>query len=162
MNRRLTGNTAKLLGSVLLLLGLSNIIGTPQAKANYLNDIYNGIQSFSELPGEVSKLQESYRKTAEELQQTKDELGETKDQLSQSLQQMQTYQSQNAALQEQNRQLSQVVDELKNDRAARENYLNRIKVTVLSGLALVLGYFVLIRLLRFTMRARSRKSDRLR
>ncbi|WP_238652723.1 DUF3450 domain-containing protein [Paenibacillus piscarius] len=162
MNRQLTGNTAKLLGSVLLLLALSNIIGTPKAKANYLNDIYNGIQSFSELPGEVSKLQESYRKTAEELQQTKDELGETKDQLSQSLEQMQTYQSQNAALQEQNRQLSQVVDELKNDRAARENYLNRIKVTVLSGLALILGYFVLIRLLRFTMRARSRKSDRLR
>lgn len=169
MNRRLTGNTAKLLGSVLLLLGLSNIIGTPKAKANYLNDIYNGIQSFSELPGEVSKLQESYQKTAEELRQTKsdlsdavDELGETKDQLSQSLQQMQTYQSQNAALQEQNRQLSQVVDELKNDRAARENYLNRIKVTVLSGLALILGYFVLIRLLRFTMRARSRRSDRLR
>lgn len=162
MNRYLTGSTVKLLGSVLLLLGLTNIIGTPRAKANYLNDIYNGIQSFSELPGEVSKLQESYQKTAEELQQTKDELGETKDQLSQSLEQMQTYQAQNAALQEQNRQLSQVVDELKNDRAARENYLNRIKVTVISGLALVLGYFVLIRLLRFTMRARSRRSDRLR
>lgn len=160
---------AKLLGSALLLLGLSYTLHIPQAKANYLNDIYNGIQSFSELPGEVSKLQESYRKTAEELQQTKsdlseavDELGQTKDQLSQSLEQMQTYQSQNAALQEQNRQLSQVVDELKNDRAARENYLNRIKVTVLSGLALILGYFVLIRLLRLTMRHRSRRGDRLR
>lgn len=92
----------------------------PEAKANYLNDIYNGIQSFSELPGEVTKLQESYQKTAEELQQTKEDLGEAKDQLTDSLQQMQTYQSQNAALQEQNRQLSQVVDELKNDRTARE------------------------------------------
>ncbi|NQX47431.1 hypothetical protein HQN87_19030 [Paenibacillus tritici] len=162
MKRRLTGVMLKLLGSSLLLLGITFTFDMPQAKANYLNDIYNGLQSFSELPGEVTKLQESYQKTAEELQQTKEDLGEAKDQLTDSLQQMQTYQAQNAALQEQNRQLSQVVDELKNDRTARENYFNRIKVTVIAGLALVLGYFLLIRLLRFTMRHRSRKSDRLR
>lgn len=169
MKRRVTGVMLKLLGSSLLMLGLTLTWPAPEAKANYLNDIYNGIQSFSELPGEVSKLQESYRKTAEELQQTKedlgeavDELGQTKEQLTGSLQQMQTYQSQNAALQEQNRQLSQVVDELKNDRTARENYFNRIKVTVIAGIALILGYFLLIRVLRFTMRHRSRRSDRLR
>jgi septal ring factor EnvC (AmiA/AmiB activator) len=169
MNKRATGNMLKLLGSVLLLLGISWTIDTSAAKANYFTDLYNGLQSFSELPGEVNKLQESYQQTAEELQQTKeelgvavDELGQTKDQLSQSLRQMETYQAQNAALQEQNRQLSQVVDDLKNDRTARDNYYNRIKVTVLTGLALVLGYFLLIRLLRFTMRHRSRRSDRLR
>ncbi|MNR33835.1 hypothetical protein D3C85_1515470 [compost metagenome] len=100
-------------------------------------------------------MQESYRQTTEELQQTKEQLGQT-------LQQMADYQAQNAALQEQNRQLSQVVDELKNDRTARENYYNRIKITVITGLALILGYFLLIRLLRFGMRHRSRKSDRLR
>jgi septal ring factor EnvC (AmiA/AmiB activator) len=169
MNRRNTGHIIKLLCSALLLLGTSLAYGAPAAKANYFNDLYNGLQSFSELPGEVNKLQESYQETAEELQKTKtelgtavDELGQTKDQLDQSLQQMATYQAQNAALQEQNRQLSQVVDELKNDRTARENYYNRIKVTVITGLALVLGYFLLIRLLRFTMRHRSRRSDRLR
>ncbi|KHL94245.1 hypothetical protein QW71_19545 [Paenibacillus sp. IHB B 3415] len=162
MNKRATRNMIKLLGSALLLLGISFTYDIPAAKANYFTDLYNGLQSFSELPGEVNKLQESYQQTAEELQKTKDELGQTKDQLDQSLQQMTTYQAQNAALQEQNRQLSQVVDELKNDRTARENYYNRIKVTVITGLALILGYFLLIRLLRFTMRHRSRRSDRLR
>ncbi|KWX73031.1 hypothetical protein AMQ84_24350 [Paenibacillus riograndensis] len=146
---------AKLLCSVMLLLGLSVIFPAPAAKANYFSDLYNGLQNFSELPGEVNQLQESYRQTTEELQQTKEQLGQT-------LQQMADYQAQNAALQEQNRQLSQVVDELKNDRTARENYYNRIKITVITGLALILGYFVLIRLLRLGMRHRSRKSDRLR
>ncbi|KAI7261543.1 hypothetical protein KC345_g9724 [Hortaea werneckii] len=169
MNRRITDHTIKLLCSALLLLGISLACGAPAAKANYFNDLYNGLQSFSELPGEVNKLQESYQETAEELEKTKtelgttvDELGQTKDQLDQTLQQMATYQAQNAALQEQNRQLSLVVDELKNDRTAREHYYNRIKVTVITGLALILGYFLLIRLLRFTMRHRSRRSDRLR
>lgn len=155
MRQKAKRTCVKLISSALLLLGLSVIIPAPAAKANYINDIYNGLQSFSELPGEVNKLQESYQKTTEELQQTKEELGQT-------LQQMQNYQAQNAALQEQNRQLSQVVDELKNERTAREKYYNRIKTTVITGLALVLGYFLLIRLLRFAMRHRSRRGDRLR
>ncbi|MBW4081381.1 DUF3450 domain-containing protein [Paenibacillus sp. S150] len=169
MKQRVKRNYAKLLSSVLLLLGLSVLSPAPAANANYFSDLYNGLQNFSELPGEVNQLQESYQRTAEELQQTReqlgqtvDELGETKDQLGQTLQQMADYQAQNAALQEQNRQLSLVVDELKNDRTSRENYYNRIKVTVITGLALVLGYFLLIRLLRLSMRHRSRKSDRLR
>ncbi|OKP97076.1 hypothetical protein [Paenibacillus sp. P46E] len=161
MKQKVKRTYAKLLSSALLLLGLSVIFPAPAAKANYINDIYNGLQSFSELPGEVNKLQESYQQTAEELQQTKDELGQTKDQLGQTLQQMADYQTQNAALQEQNRKLSEVVNELKDDRTAREKYYNRIKNTIFTGIALVLGYFLMIRLLRLGMRHRSRKSDRL-
>lgn len=158
----------KLLSAVLLLLGIFSSLPAPVAEANYFSDLYKGLQNFSELPGEVNKLQENYQQTVEELQQTKNELGETinalgetQSQLGQSLQEMQTYRDQNAALQEQNRQLSQVVEELKNDRTARENYYNRIKVTVITGFALLVGYFLLIRLLRFGMRHRSRRSDRL-
>lgn len=145
----------KLLGSALLLFGLSVFLPAPAAHANYFSDLYNGLQNFSELPGEVNKLQESYQQTTEELQQTKDQLGLT-------LQEMETYREQNAALQEQNRQLSQVVNELKEERTARENYYSRIKVTVITGIGLILGYFVLIRLLRFGMRHRSARGDRFR
>ncbi|WP_379154456.1 hypothetical protein [Paenibacillus sp. sgz5001063] len=154
MKQKVKRTYAKLLSSALLLLGLSVLFPSPVAKANYFNDIYNGLQSFSELPGEVNQLQESYQQTTEELQQTKDQLDQT-------LQQMAEYQTQNAALQEQNRQLSQVVNELKDDRTAREKYYNRIKNTVITGIALVLGYFLLIRVLRLGMRHRSRKGDRL-
>jgi septal ring factor EnvC (AmiA/AmiB activator) len=160
---------AKLLGSVLLLLGMSVGLPAPAAQANYFSDLYNGFQKFSELPSEVNQLQESYQETVEELQQTKDqlgqtvdELGDTQDQLGETLQEMETYRTQNAALQEQNRQLTQVVDELRDDRMARENYFDKIKTTLFTGIGLLLGYFILIRLVRFGMRHRSRKGDRLR
>lgn len=152
----------RLLGSALLLITVSACLPAPAAEANYFSDLYKGLQNFSELPGEVNQLQESYQQTMDELQQTKDQLGETQDQLGQTLQEMQDYRAQNVALQEQNRQLSLVVDELRNDRTARENYYNRIKVTVITGVALLLGYFLLVRLLRFGMRRRSRKGDRMR
>ncbi|MRN51562.1 hypothetical protein [Paenibacillus monticola] len=152
----------KLLGSALLLLGISAALPVPAAHANYFNDIYNGLQKFSELPSDVNQLQESYRQTTEELQQTKDELGNTQDQLGETLQEMDTYRTQNAALQEQNLQLTKVVDELRDDRTARESYLHKIKITVFTGIGLVLGYFILTRLVRFGMRHRSRRGDRLR
>lgn len=117
---RLTRAWKKLSLSALLLLGISVYLPAQTAKANYFSDLYNGLQNFSELPGEVNRLQQNYQDTVEELQQTKDQLGQTVDalgetqtQLGQTLEQMQTYQAQNEALQEQNRQLSLVVDELK-------------------------------------------------
>ncbi|AIQ16198.1 MULTISPECIES: hypothetical protein [unclassified Paenibacillus] len=162
MKKHVMSKLIKLLSSALLLLGITAALPAPAAQANYFSDIYKGLQNFSELPGEVNQLQESYQQTVDELQQTKNELGETTQALGQTLQEMETYRTQNEALQEQNRQLSLVVDELKNDRTARENYYNRIKVTVITGVALIFGYFLLTRLLRFAMRYRSRRSDRLR
>ncbi|UQZ35057.1 hypothetical protein C2I18_16930 [Paenibacillus sp. PK3_47] len=155
------GMFIKLLGSALLLVTVSASLPAPAAEANYFSDLYKGLQNFSELPGEVNQLQESYQQTMDELQQTKDRLGETQDQLGQTLQDIEDYRAQNVALQEQNRQLGLVVEELRNDRTERENYYNRIKITLLTGVGLLLGYFILVRLLRFGMRQRSRKGDRL-
>ena len=148
--------------SAFLLMVISVFLPYPAAQANYFNDLYNGLQQFSELPEEVNQLQESYQQTVEELETTKNELGETKDQLGQTIKDMETYRSQNAALMEQNRQLTQVVDQLRDDRAARESYLHRIKITIYTGLGLLLGYFLLTRLIRLGMRSRSRKGDRFR
>lgn len=145
----------QLLCSLLFLLALFVSLPAPVAQANIFSDLYNGFKSFSELPEEVNELKEGYQQTAEELQQAKDKLANT-------LEEMEAYRAQNEALQEQNRQLSMMVDELKNDRTARENYYHKIKVTILTGLGLILGYFILIRIIRFSMLYRSRKSDRLR
>ncbi|MFF2911868.1 hypothetical protein [Paenibacillus sp. NPDC057934] len=155
MRKKIIHPGFKLFCSALLLLGIFVCLPAPSVQANYFSDLYNGFQKFSELPGEVNKLQESYRQTLEELERTKNELGEAKDQLGATV-------SQNAALQEQNRQLSQMVNELRDDRQARDNNFNRIKVTIITGLCLILGYFLLIRLVRLGMRSRSRRSDRLR
>ncbi|WP_052087812.1 hypothetical protein [Paenibacillus wynnii] len=152
----------RMLVSVFLLLGLSSTLPTPAAEANYFDDLYNGLQQFSELPNEVNQLQESYQQTVEELEKTKGELGETKDQLGQTIKDMESYRSENTALMEQNLQLTKAVDQLRDERAARESYLHKIKITIYTGLGLLVGYFLLTRLIRFGMRRRSRKGDRLR
>ncbi|MDQ0193972.1 hypothetical protein [Paenibacillus wynnii] len=152
----------RLLVSVFLLLVLSSTLPAPAAEANYFNDLYNGLQQFSELPDEVNQLQESYQQTVEELEKTKNELGETKDQLGQTIEDMESYRSENTALIEQNLQLTKAVDQLRDERAARESYLRKIKITIYTGLGLLVGYFLLIRLIRFGMRRRSRKGDRFR
>lgn len=143
----------RLLYSSLLLFTLSTILISPTAEANYFTDLYQGIQQFSELPSEVNQLQESYQETVKELENTKDQLDETIDD-------METYRTQNAALMEQNRQLTQVVDQLKDDRAIRESYLQKIKITLYTALCLIIGYFIIIRLIRFSMRYRSNRGDR--
>ncbi|AIQ22243.1 hypothetical protein NYE25_25775 [Paenibacillus sp. FSL E2-8871] len=155
MKQRKYRKYLQLLCSLLLLLTLSISLPAPVAQANIFSDIYNGFKSFSELPNEVNELKEGFQQTAEELQQAKDKLTNT-------MQEMEAYRTQNEALQEQNRQLTQMVDELQNDRTAREEYYHKIKVTIFTGIGLILGYFILIRIVRFSMLHRSRKGDRLR
>ena len=144
-----------LLRSLLLLIGISVCLPAPAANANIFSDIYNGFKSFSELPDEVDQLKEGFQQTAEELQQAKDKLSAT-------MREVEAYQSQNAVLQEQNQQLTQMVNELRDERKARDEYYNKIKITIFTGIALILGYFISIRLIRFSMRHRSRKGERFR
>lgn len=155
MKKHIFRKLLQLTCSFLFLLGIAVCLPAPAAHANIFSDIYNGFKSFSELPDEVNELKQGFQQTAEELQQAKDKLADT-------MKQVEAYQTQNAALQEQNRQLTQMVDELRDERAAREEYYNKIKITIFTGIALILGYFLLIRLIRFSMHHRSRKGERFR
>ncbi|KAA9004789.1 hypothetical protein F4V43_09110 [Paenibacillus spiritus] len=148
--------------STALILAAVLVSAPSAASANYFNDIYKGLEKFSELPSDVSELQESYKETMNELGETKESLDQTRSELNEARTEMETYRNQNAELQEQNRQLTAMIGELRDDRAARENYIHRLKVTVFTGLGLIAGYFILIRLVRFGMRGRSRRGDRIR
>ncbi|MFP4978173.1 hypothetical protein ACE6ED_22400 [Paenibacillus sp. CN-4] len=147
---------------ILLTAGLlSGLIGIApsRASANVFGDMYNGLEQFSELPGEVNRLQESYRETVDELNKARQDLNETRDTLDNAVEEMNAYRTENAELAEQNRKLTQMVDELRDERAAREKYIRRIRVTVFTGIGLLAGYFVLVRLIRLGMRSRSGRSE---
>lgn len=160
--------------AALSMLLLALFVPAPPAHANYFSDVYKGLQQFSELPSELNKLQESYSQTVNELQQTKEnldraagqlgetqeQLGQTQEQLGQAMGQMELYKEQNEALQEQNARLTLMVDELRDDRAAREQYIQRLKIMAYTAVGLVIGYFLLIRAVRWSMRSRSRRGDR--
>ncbi|WP_052410080.1 coiled-coil domain-containing protein [Paenibacillus durus] len=146
---------------VILLTGTLYTLPAPAAHANIFGDLYRGMEQFSELPDQVNDLQESYHQTVDELERTKNELGQTMDELDNTKNQLEAYHSENTSLQEQNRQLTVMIDELRDERAARESYIHRLKVTSLTGLGLVAGYFILTRVIRLGMRSRSKRGDRL-
>lgn len=148
MNNKLFLIIPRLLTVVLLAAGLVFSLPATPAHANVFNDMYKGLEQFSELPGQMSELKDSYQQTVNELEQTKSQLED--------------YRNENVTLQEKNQQLTKMLDELRDERTARERYIRRLKITALTGLGLVVGYFILIRVIRFSMRSRSGRRDQWR
>lgn len=112
------------------------------AHAGYFTDMYNNIKEFTELPSEINEIKNSYQKALQELDRAR---------LSTEM-----YQKQNADLAEQNQQLTKMVEQLQTAEAARERRADRIKTIVITGVALLAGYFVLTRVLRYAMRRTNR------
>lgn len=124
----------------ILIAGL--LVAVPSAHANYFQDFYNGVEKFSDLPGQVNQLNESYQETLDELDRTK--------------QNAKAFEEQNAQLMEQNRQLAETVSQLKQINEQKEAKAKKLKVTLITVILLVAGYFVGIRLLRLLMRRSNR------
>ncbi|HEY2494239.1 MAG TPA: hypothetical protein VGI33_15210 [Paenibacillus sp.] len=110
---------------------------SPTAHANYFTDFYNGVELFSELPSEVNKLKESYQQTLNELEEARANI--------------KNYQEQQASLMEQNRQLTETITLLKDAESSKQGRTQQIKVVIIWAIALFIGYFILIRTLRFIM-----------
>lgn len=85
--------------AAIALLFIFGITRVPEVHAAYWDDVYQGFEQFSRLPGDVYQLKESYRQTQEDLEEARNSL--------------EAYQEQNAQLLEQNRKLTDTVTELK-------------------------------------------------
>nr|WP_305024371.1 hypothetical protein [Paenibacillus sp. JX-17] len=131
-----------------VLLGTAVLFGleAPQAHAGYFDDWYKGIEQFSDLPNEVYKLKEDYQATLDELDQAKSNA--------------QAYQEQNAQLVQQNEKLTAMVSDLRKAQEERDAYARRIKAMLFTVIGLIIGYFILTRLVRYGMRRRSHRGYR--
>jgi len=118
------------------------------ANANIFSDIYSGWERVSELPGEVNALQESYKQTLEQLNQTSAQLG-------QAQANVEAFKAQNELLLAQNEKLTDMVSKLQNDQDAKTATAKRIQTMIITVVSLILGYFILIRVMRWGMRRRS-------
>jgi len=126
----------------LMIWGL--LLAGSSAHANYFHDFYNGVEKFSDLPGEVNQLKESYQETLDELDQAK--------------QNAKAFEEQNVQLVEQNRQLAETVNQLKEVNELKDAKARKFKIMLITVILLVIGYFVLIRVLRFVMRRSNRRT----
>lgn len=127
--------------AAIALLFIFGITRVPEVHAAYWDDVYQGFEQFSRLPGDVYQLKESYRQTQEDLEKARNSL--------------EAYQEQNAQLLEQNRKLTDTVTELKNLQTQGDQASHRNKLLIITAIILLAGYFIGIRLLRYGMRRRS-------
>ena len=130
--------------SMLFLMIWGLLLAGSSAHANYFHDFYNGVEKFSDLPGEVNQLKESYQETLDELDQAK--------------QNAKAFEEQNVQLVEQNRQLAETVNQLKEVNELKDAKARKFKIMLITVILLVIGYFVLIRVLRFVMRRSNRRT----
>lgn len=121
-----------------LLAGGPLLPNQPRAHAGYFSDLYKGVKELSELPDEVNELKASY-------QMTQDKLAEAEST-------MEAYRQQNEALLEQNRELSASVAALMEAQQAREASARKTRILILTGVLLLAGYFILLRIIRVVLR----------
>lgn len=124
--------------ALLPMLCVGALYLAPTANAGYFNDLFNGVQEISELPSEVSQLKEEYKSTVSKLDEAKGTL--------------ESYRQQNEALIQQNKKLTETVQSLMDAEAERQASSKRIRVLLITGAALLAGYFILLRVLRVVLR----------
>lgn len=148
MPKRSKHGTLRILFAACAILAFSFTHTVNAAHANIFSDIYSSWERVSELPGEVNALQESY-------QQTLEQLNETSAQLGQAEANVEAFKAQNEQLVAQNQKLTEMVSQLQDQQNARNVTAKRIQTTVITAVCLILGYFILIRVMRWGMRRRS-------
>lgn len=139
MNRNLS--LIRLICAVMIVICGTMLFNT-SAKANYFDDFYKGVETFSGLPSEVNRLKESYRETLDDLDRAQADAKQ--------------YQEQNAELMAQNKELSETVQALQETNQARAAREHKLKVMLVTVVALAAGYFVFIRIMRYFMRRANR------
>ncbi|WP_419891367.1 hypothetical protein [Paenibacillus xylanexedens] len=148
MPKSIQGYFIRMLFTTCILFTVSIASTVSAASANIFTDIYSGWERVSELPGEVNALQESYKQTMEQLNQTSAQLG-------QAQANVEAFKTQNEQLLAQNQKLTEMVSKLQDDQNAKAATTKRIQTTIITVVSLILGYFVLIRVMRWGMRRRS-------
>ncbi|MCM3204373.1 hypothetical protein [Paenibacillus xylanilyticus] len=148
MPQSMKGHFIRVLFTTCILFTVTLTSTVNAASANIFSDIYSGWERVSELPGEVNALQESY-------QQTLNQLNETSAQLGQAQANVEAFKAQNEQLIEQNQKLTDMVTKLQEDQDAKNATTKRIQTMIITVIVLILGYFVLIRVMRWGMRRRS-------
>ncbi len=138
-----------------LLLGLLLIPIERQAYAwEPIDNFFNGLEMFGNLPSEVNQLQQSYQDTVNELNDAKADIQSYRDEMETYKDQITQLNDQNTRLDEQNKQLQATVAALNTAQQERERSARMMKVIIFVLVGLFVGYFLLIRILRLGLRGR--------
>jgi len=141
--------------AALLLLLLSFLVGWLAAPTPAQAGLYDKVKGIIGLPGDVTELKDHVEQIQNQYEESMKQLEEAKLSAEQYKEMQEQLLAENARLAEQNQLLLTSVSELKKSEEARERQAHRLKTMVLTTLGLAVGYFVMSRLARYLLRARS-------
>ncbi|MEK5058229.1 hypothetical protein BK126_08065 [Paenibacillus sp. FSL H7-0326] len=133
----------------MVLYSITLFISDARTHAGFWENLYNGYEQYSKLPEEVNQLQQSYEQTMNELNSAKQNMEAFQERNEDLIQQ-------NEELMKQNANLNQLVSQMQQAEADRKAAQQKVINTAIVGVLLIIGYFVLIRVIRFRMRRASR------
>ncbi|WIV20072.1 hypothetical protein QPK24_04975 [Paenibacillus polygoni] len=139
----------QLLLMTLVMYSLLLMVSDERAQAGFWENVYNGVEQFSNLPEEVNKLQQSYEQTMTELSSAKENIESFQAHNEELI-------AQNQYLMEQNESLTSMVSQLQKAEEQRMKTQKRVTTTVITAIGLILFYFVLVRIIRYRMQRHSR------
>lgn len=116
----------------------------PRAEAG----LWDWVTGITEVPSEVDELKSQYTKMEQSLVETQQRYEEMTSQLN----------AENASLRSQNEQLQARILHLEEQELKQKQQRNRIYNTILTGVGLLIGYFLLTRLLRVLVWRRQSRS----
>ncbi|AZK44872.1 hypothetical protein [Paenibacillus lentus] len=121
--------------TAMLVIGF---LGAPRAGAGYIDDFLKGVKVLSELPNEVNEIKENYQVTLDRLEEAQGTL--------------EAYRQQNEELMASNKELAATVSALTEAQEIREANARKTRIMIITGVALLAGYFILLRVIRFVLR----------
>lgn len=117
---------------------ISGLMGAPRANAGYFDDFLKGVKVLSELPNDVNEIKENYQVTLDKLEEAQGTL--------------EAYRQQNEELMASNKELAATVSALTEAQEIREANARKTRIMIITGAALIAGYFILLRVIRFVLR----------
>ncbi|WP_055106560.1 hypothetical protein [Paenibacillus ihumii] len=121
--------------AAVLLIGL---LGNSRANAGYFDDFLKGVKVLSELPNDVNEIKENYQVTLDKLEEAQGTL--------------EAYREENEKLMASNRELAATVSALTEAQEIRDAKARKTRIMLITGAALLAGYFILLRVIRVVLR----------
>ncbi|MGG4554921.1 hypothetical protein [Paenibacillus humicus] len=128
----------RIVSVVLAAVFFAGLTCASRAEAGYFDDFFKGVKVLSELPNDINEIKENYQVTLDKLEEAQGTL--------------EAYRQQNEELMASNRELAATVSALTEAQEVRDAKARKTRIMLITGAALLAGYFILLRVIRVVLR----------
>ncbi|GAA0134616.1 hypothetical protein YSY43_14560 [Paenibacillus sp. YSY-4.3] len=128
----------RIVSAVMAAVFFAGLTNASYAEAGYFDDFFKGVKVLSELPNDINEIKENYQVTLDRLEEAQGTL--------------EAYRQQNEELMASNKELAATVTALTEAQEIRDAKAHKTRIMLITGAALIAGYFILLRVIRVVLR----------